>query len=289
MADTWTIRRVLKWTADDFAGRGIDSARLDAELLVAHALGVDRVRLYMDLDRPLVGDELAAIRALVGRRRQREPVAYILGRREFYGRRFEVSPAVLVPRPETELLVDRALELLAEDAAGPVLDLCTGSGAIAITLAAERAALEVDATDLSEAALEVARRNAAALGVGERVHLFAGDLFAPLAPSGAAPRSYALIACNPPYVAERERASLAPEVAAHEPSLALFGGADGLSVLRRLCAEAPRWLAPEGRILIEIGIEQGAAVSALLRDAGFRETVVRPDLSGRDRLVEGTL
>jgi release factor glutamine methyltransferase len=280
--DVWTIRGVVRWSADDFAARGIESARLDAELLVAHALELDRVKLYMDLDRPLTPDELARIRALVTRRRKREPIAYILGRREFFGRSFEVTPAVLVPRPETETLIERALELLPEDAAASALDLCTGSGCIAITLAAERPALEIDATDLSADALAVAARNAVALGVAERVRMHQGDLFGAL----PQPREHALIACNPPYIAEGERASLPPDVALHEPGLALFAGEDGLGVLRRLCADAPRWLAPGASILIEVGEGQASAVIALLERAGLEGGRAHRDLAGRERIVE---
>ncbi|AKF06220.1 putative N(5)-glutamine methyltransferase PrmC [Sandaracinus amylolyticus] len=272
----------MKWSADDFASRGIESARLDAELLVAHALGLDRVKLYMDLDRPLAPDELTKIRELVLRRRKREPVAYILGRREFFGRGFEVSPAVLIPRPDTETLIEAALERLPEDASGAVLDLCTGSGAIAVTLAAERTGIEVDATDLSEAALEVAKKNASKLGVAERVRFHHGDLFAAL-PS---PREYALIACNPPYIAEHERATLAPDVAQHEPGMALFSGPEGLDVLHRLCAEAPKWLAPGASILIEVGAGQAPAVIALLERAGLVEGRAHQDLGGHERVVE---
>lgn len=280
--ETWTIRKVVRWSADDFAARGIGSARLDAELLVAHALGLDRVKLYMDLDRPLAADELARIRELVTRRRKREPIAYILGRREFYGRSFEVGPAVLVPRPETETLIERALELLPEDATGPVLDLCTGSGCIAITLAAERSALDVDASDVSEGALALAARNAAAHAVAERVRFHRGDLFAALPEE----RVYALIACNPPYVAERDRDALAPDVVEHEPALALFAGDDGLDVIRRLAAEAPRRLAPGATILIEVGAGQAPAVIDLLARAGLTDARAHADLAGHARVVE---
>ncbi|UJR81157.1 peptide chain release factor N(5)-glutamine methyltransferase [Sandaracinus amylolyticus] len=281
-AERWTIRRVVKWSADDFASRGIESSRLDAELLVAHALGLDRVKLYMDLDRPLAPDELTKIRELVLRRRKREPVAYILGRREFFGRSFEVSPAVLIPRPDTETLIEAALERLPEDTTGAVLDLCTGSGAIAVTLAAERPGIAVDATDLSEAALEVAKKNAETLGVSARVRFHHGDLFAAL----PGPREYALIACNPPYIAESERAGLAPDVVQHEPGMALFSGSEGLDVLRRLCAEAPKWLAPGASILIEVGAGQAPAVIALLERAGLVEGRAHQDLGGHERVVE---
>jgi release factor glutamine methyltransferase len=224
---------MLGWMAKDLAALGVSSPRLDAELLLSHALGCDRVRLYMDMPRPLDGAELAAVKALVVRRRKREPVAYILGRREFYRRTFEVTQDVLIPRPETEVLVDRALEALPESASeGKALDLCTGSGAIAISIALERPGLRVDGTDVSEAALAVARRNAQQLGAGERVQFFAGDLFEAVREQGG---QYALITANPPYVGEAEWPSLAPELA-HEPRIALLAGEDGLHVLRRLCA-----------------------------------------------------
>jgi release factor glutamine methyltransferase len=280
--ESWTIRRVVRWSTDDFSGRGIESARLDAELLVAHALGIDRVKLYMDLERPLTPGELARIRELVMRRRKREPIAYILGRREFFGRNFQVSSAVLVPRPDTEILIERALELLPSEASVRVLDLCTGSGCIAVTLAAERTGLEVDATDLSPEALEVASGNAQALGVEGRARFYKGDLF------GALPerREYELIVCNPPYIPETERASLAPDVEAFEPALALFGGNDGFEIVRRLAAEAPKWLAKDASILIEVGAGQAPAVAELLAAAGLGEIRTHADLGGHERVVE---
>jgi len=276
--------------AEDFAGRGIVSPRLDADLLVCHALGQDRVRLYMDLDRPLDEAELAAIRGRVARRRRREPVAYIVGQKEFYLRAFEVSPAVLVPRPETELLVDRALQRLGElqaarDAGAPlrVLDLCTGSGAIAVTLAAERPGLALDATDMSAEALATARRNAERHGVAERVRFFEGDLFEALESGDR----YALIAANPPYVGESERDALEPEVRDHEPPLALFSGADGLVLLRRLCATVAERLEPGGVLLFEVGAGQAATVCELLeRDGRLCEVRSHRDLAGHERLVE---
>ena len=282
VAEAWTIRSVVAFCADDLSRRGIESARLDAQLLVAHALGIDRVRLFMDLDRPLTPDERARIRELLQRRRAREPIAYLLGRREFHGRSFAVGPAVLVPRPDTETLVERALVLLPADAEGPVLDLCTGSGCIAITLAAERPSLTVHATDLSPEALEVAARNAAALGVQGRVVLRPGDLFGAVPPD----TRYRLVTANPPYVAERDRATLAPDVVDHEPHLALFAGQDGLDRVRQIAADAPAYLEPGGTILVEIGAEQGQAAAGLFAAAGLE--VARPlrDLGGRDRVIE---
>lgn len=283
MSEAWTIRRVVAWSSDDFSARGIGSARLDAELLVARALQMDRVRLYMDLDRPLVPDELARVRELVARRRKREPIAYILGEREFWGRRFEVGPAVLVPRPDTETLVERALELLPADAQGPVLDLCTGSGCIGVTLAAERSALLVDLTDLSPEALTLARKNADDLEVGARVTCHQGDLFAALPER----REYPLIVCNPPYIDEAERADLMRDVVDFEPSMALFAEHAGFAIIERLVRDAGGWLCPGGTLLIEVGATQAERTESLLREAGFEGLKRHADLGGRERVVEG--
>ncbi len=279
----WTIRRVLAWTTENFKERGIESARLDAELLVAHALGLTRVALYMDLDRPLTDEERVAIRDLVKRRRQHEPVAYILGAKEFWGRSFSVSPAVLIPRPDTETVIEPALELLPADAAGRALDLCTGSGIIGLTLAAERPGLTVDLTDLSPEALAVARTNAEALGVAARARFFEGDLFAPLEQDA----QYLLIASNPPYIPDGEIATLPPDVRDHEPRLALAAGAEGMDVHRRSAAEAGRFLGPGGTLLVEVGAGQAPALEALLASQDWVEATARHrDLGGIERVVE---
>jgi release factor glutamine methyltransferase len=282
MSTTWTTRSLLAWMARDFAALGIGTARLDAELLIARVLQIDRVRMYMDLDRPLTAEELAAVRALVVRRRQREPVAYLVGQREFYRREFEVSAAVLIPRPDTECLIERALQLLPSEGERDVLDLCTGSGAIAVTLAAERPSARVTATDLSGAALEVAARNVHKHATAERVTLRQGDLF------GALQRDtrFDLIAANPPYVRSTELPGLAPELH-HEPELALVAGADGLDVLGRLCAEAGAWLKPGGALLFEIGAGQAQAVAQLLAAQPTLHAVqVHKDYGGIERVVE---
>jgi release factor glutamine methyltransferase len=281
----WTVQRVLAWMTQDFAALSIPAPRLDAELLLCRALECDRVRLYMDMQRPLDARELEVVRALVVRRRRREPVAYILGRREFYRHSFEVTRDVLIPRPETEVLVDRALELLARGAARAV-DLCTGSGAIAITLALERPELEVDATDISEAALTVAARNAGRLGVADRVHFHRGDLFVAL----PEPRRYALVVANPPYVADGEWNALAPEIRGHEPRGALLSGPEGLDVLTRLCASAATWLAPGGSLLFEVGQGQAPRVMALLSAQNrWDEVLAHKDLSAIERIVGARL
>jgi release factor glutamine methyltransferase len=279
VAEIWTIQRLLAWTSDYFTRKSIDSPRLTAELLLAHTLGCDRVRLYMDYDRPIDKGERDRFRALIERRAEGEPAHYLLGYREFFGRRFEVDPRVLIPRPETELAVEAALKRLAADARGPVLDLCTGSGCIGLTLAAERSSLQVVAADQSEAALEVARKNAAELGVADRVELVAGDLFEPLTR-----RAFALIVSNPPYVAAGALASLMREVQ-REPRLALDGGSDGLSVLRRIISEAPGWLEPGGSLILEIGDDQGEAVRSLLSSSGFEQIAIEKDAAGLERLA----
>ncbi|MCG8558148.1 MAG: peptide chain release factor N(5)-glutamine methyltransferase [Proteobacteria bacterium] len=281
-ADSWTIQHVLSWITQDLAGRGVGSPRLDAELLVAEALRCDRIRLYMDLQQPMEPGELAAVRALVKRRRAREPIAYILGRREFYGRCFAVDRSVLIPRPETESVVECALATLKRDSAARVLDIATGSGALAVTLAAERPHLQVDASDSSEAALRVARVNAGRHGVSQRMSFFAGDLFAPLPPD----RAYAMIVCNPPYVSSEQWSALQPEIRLYEPREALLAASGGLSFYERIVPAAARWLEPGGRLLLEVGAEQASRVVAMLRRHGaYDEPAVARDVGGRERVV----
>ncbi len=279
MAEPWTIRRVLTWTSDYFQRKEIDSPRLTADLLLSHVLGLKRVQLYTDMDRPLNKDELAAYRALVEKRITGIPTHYLLGSREFYGLPFKVDPRVLIPRPETEQLVELALERLAEDATGPVLDLCTGSGCIAVALADSRPNLKVIATDASADALAVARENAAANGVAERVELREGDLFAPVAGL-----RFPLIASNPPYIASGTIAGLMREVQ-QEPRRALDGGADGLDLIRLIAREAPGHLEPGGHLLVEIGEEQGEAVKGLFEQAGLIDARIHKDFAGLDRFV----
>lgn len=263
----------------DFASRQIATARLDAELLVAQALGIDRVGLYLDLNRPLVDEERAAIRALVSRRRDREPVAYILGYRDFYGRRFAVDSSVLIPRPDTETLIEHALKCIPEDRPFRVLDVGTGSGAIALTLAAERPLATTTATDVSEDALRVASKNAAALGLGDRVRF----VRAQLVDEGS---EYDLVVSNPPYVTRAQMAALEPEVRDYEPSLALEGGEDGLDVVRALLGVAAGVTHAGAQMLIEVG--EGQAASALASaEQGDAWTPVgtHTDLNGIERVV----
>lgn len=278
--EAWTIQRLLDWTQSHFAKHGIDSARLDAELLLASALGVDRVYLYTHFDKPLDPEERGPFREYVRRRGAREPVSQILGRREFYGRAFRVTADVLTPRPETEHLVDAVLEWSKGQPVSRVLDLCTGSGAIAVSIAAEMPETQVVATDISEPALAVARSNVEALGVGAKVDLRLGSLFEPVAGE-----RFAIVVCNPPYVAAGERDALPPEVREHEPDVALFGGPDGLEVIRPLCSQALAHLRPGGLLALEIGWRQGETVQKLLAEAGFQTIELRPDLQGHPRVV----
>ncbi|KPK15580.1 MAG: hypothetical protein AMJ62_08700 [Myxococcales bacterium SG8_38] len=276
---TWTIREVLEWATEDFARRGIESPRLDAELLVAKALGIDRVGLYLDLNRPLLEQERGLIRPLVARRREGEPVAYILGYREFYARRFCVTPDVLIPRPDTETLIDHALACIPVDAPCRVLDVGTGSGAIAITIAAERPLATVTATDLSEAALKVARGNAETHEVAARIRFERVDLVA----SG---EQYDVILSNPPYVARSDIETLQTEVRDHEPIAALDGGEDGLDVVKALLTATEPATAPGAQILIEVG--QGQAQSVLdfaIEETSWEPVAVYKDLNRVDRVV----
>ncbi len=279
MADElWTILKVLGWTQGRFAERGIQTPRLDAELLLAQLLGVERIHLYTHFDQPLRPEELAAFRELIKRRLSGEPVAYLIGRREFRSLELAVDPRVLIPRPDTETLVEVALSLLPPLGAARVVDVGTGSGAIAIALATARPELVIDAVDRSADAAEVARANVARHAPSVRVHV--GDLLAPT--SGAID----LVVSNPPYIPSDEIGRLAPEVQ-REPRLALDGGPDGLDVVRRLIAAAAARLGSGGAIALEIGAGQAAATEELLRAAGFTELVRRSDLGGIERVVSG--
>jgi release factor glutamine methyltransferase len=276
---------------------GIETARLDAECLVAAGLGCPRWHLILEPNRRLSPEEFSRILRLLQRRERREPLAYVLGVREFWSLPMAVSAGVLVPRPETETLVEAALaawgEMRAEsreargerrEAGSTIVELCTGSGAVAIALAKELPAARVLATDLSWRALRVARANAARHGVAERIEFLRGDLWR--AVNGQAPAgSVDLVVANPPYIRSPELETLMPEVQ-WEPRLALDGGADGLRVLRKIVASSPDRIRPGGVLLLEIGADQAEAVGALLAASGrFEPARLRPDLAGRPRVV----
>jgi release factor glutamine methyltransferase len=281
--ESWTIRRVIAWAVEDLKKRGMSSPRLDVELLLGKVLGLDRVGLLIDAERPLDRVELGAYRALHQRRRAGEPVAYLLGVREFYGRPFRVDARVLIPRPDTEILVEVALARTRGVSLGArVLDLCTGSGCVAISLARERPTTRVLGTDVSGGALAVARENALRLGAVNAGFLRA-DLFEGL-PDALV---HDLITANPPYILEAELPTLQPDIREYEPHLALTGGADGLDVVRRIVAGAPGRLAPGGVLAMEVGAGQAGEVAELFARAGFEAIERRLDYGGHERVVSG--
>lgn len=258
----WTIKELIRWTTDFLAKKGVENPRADAQILLGHVLGHDKTYLLVNFDQQPSEADRNRFKELIQRRVAGWPVAYLVGSRGFYNQVFEVTPAVLIPRPETETLVLEALTFLKPRTAPAVLDLGTGSGCIGITIAHEKKDARVTAVDVSPDALTVAKRNAEKNGVAERVTFLQGDLFAPLPPDS----QFDLIASNPPYIAHNEFAALQPDVRDHEPRAALDGGADGLNFYRRIAADAGRFLKPGGRLLLEIGATQDADVRAILSE-----------------------
>ncbi|MBM4032575.1 MAG: peptide chain release factor N(5)-glutamine methyltransferase [Planctomycetes bacterium] len=282
--ETWTIQALLRWTTRFFESKGIEGARLDGELLLARALGWKRIDLYARFDHVPSGGALDRFREMVrARALRRVPARYLMGETEFFSLPFAVSPAVLIPRPETELLVERALEVLPKgQEAALAADLGTGSGAIAVAVAVHRPAARLVATDASAEALAVARANAERHGVAERIEFRQGDWFAALAPG----TRFDAVLSNPPYVATADLERAMPEVRDHEPRAALDGGPDGLSVVRLLIAGGAAWLKPGGWLVLETGAGQAEAVLRLAREANaYGTTQVRPDYQGIPRIV----
>ena len=284
MSAALTVIALLQEGAARLGEAGLDCARQDAERLLGAALGTDRLALYVEPRRAVDAESAADYRELVARRAGHEPVQYILGWEEFRGLRLTVTPDVLIPRPETEGLVERALELLADRPGAAVADVGTGSGAIACALAETRPDLEVLAVDQSLGALAVASDNVRALGLGSRVRLLAGDLFGPLSSLRG---SLDMVVANPPYLPGRSLAALPLEVARFEPPMALDGGPDGMRVLRRLIAESPAFLRPGGWLVMEIGEDQAGALASLMAAEGFSGIGARRDLRGVERYIEG--
>jgi release factor glutamine methyltransferase len=276
-----TLLEIIKRTTDFFSSRGIESPRLNAELLIGHALGLKRMQLYLQFERPLTEPELEKIRPLVRRRAQREPLQYIVGETDFSGLRLKVDRRALIPRPETELLIEKTVELCRQHPPARILDLGTGSGAIALALAAAFENSSVVAVDASDAALSLAMENGAANAPGARVQWLRSRWYDAL-PAG---ESFGLVISNPPYLSADETAQTQPEVRDFEPTSALASADNGLADLREIVRGAPRFLQPGGLLALETGIAQHAELTALLTETGFSDVVSAPDLTGRDRFM----
>ena len=291
-AQPWTILRMILWSADYLTGKGVETGRLDAEWLLAAALRVDRLQLYLQYDRPLSSEEREAFKPLLRRRASREPLQYIIGRTGFRQLELKTDSRVLIPRPETEVLVQEVLDWASRRAGsigrvwdggmGPVWDMGTGTGAVALSLATEGACTRVVATDVSPEALCVAADNAARYDQNGLVEFREGSLFEPLEEG----EPFDVIVSNPPYIADSEKGELQPEVRDWEPPEALFAGADGLDVIRQLVAGAPQHLLTGGLLAIECGLGQAERVAADVNATGaFASVRIRPDLTGRPRFV----
>lgn len=278
--DTWTVARVLDWTASYFQDKGFDSARLDAELLISDALSIDRVGIYLQHHKPLQPQELAEIRARVKRRGNHEPVAYITGSRGFWEHDFKVDQRVLVPRPETEHLVEAAIQYLKTIESPRVVDVGCGSGCITISVAQAVTEARVLGIDLSPDALIIAQENATALGA-ESVEWAQGDLL------DGQDGPFDLILSNPPYIPSADLDELMPSVRDFEPHMALDGGEDGLNLYRRLIPQAYDRLVPDGVLMVEIGHDQGTAVVEIFGECGFDEVSLGKDYASLDRWVRG--
>ena len=279
MSETWTVLKVLQWTTGYLQQAGVENGRLDGELLLAAALGLDRVGLYLNYDRPMAPAELESFREFVKRRARREPLQYILGTTEFWSLPFKVTPAVLIPRADTEILVEEALKRAR--GASAILDVGTGSGAIAVAMAHELPEAQVVAIDCSPQALAVARDNAVLNGVDGRISFRVGDLFV------LEPGEYDLVLSNPPYIPAADIPALMPEVRDHEPRGALVGGEDGLEAYRALTRQVPALLKDKGWLLVEVGLGQAETVVSLLEVAGLINIEVRADYAGIPRVVGG--
>lgn len=277
----WTVMEVVRASGDYLGRKGVENGRLDAEHLLAHVMGTERLQLYLHFDRPLTRDELERLKPLLRRRGAREPLQYILGSAPFRALHLRVDRRVAIPRPETEYLIDVLLRLAGGDRVfESALDVGTGSGAIALALAAERLAGSVTATDISAGALSVARRNAAEVGIAG-VDFRAGPLLEPVRD-----RTFDLVLSNPPYLAEAEWRSAEPEVREWEPRIAMAAGEDGLEVIRGLVAGLERVLDPGGWVGLEVGSAQAVAVARMLETVpGLGSVGVHDDLTGRRRYV----
>jgi release factor glutamine methyltransferase len=285
---TWTVRRLLEWTTPFFTRKGVDSPRLSAELLLAHVLAVPRIKLYTDYERPLDAGQLGVYRDLVRRAAEEEPVAYLTGRAHFFSLEFTVSRDVLIPRPDTETLVENVIQLIrhrADFAVPRVLDLCTGSGCIAAAIAHNVKDAVVVATDINPAAVAIARENLERLGLSSRIVVEEGDLFAPLQRM-VDRQPFHLLVANPPYIPSGQIAQLDRSVREYEPLSALDGGLDGMAIHRRILAEAPGHLFPGGQIFLEIAFDQADLARQIAGEhAEFADVRILKDQAGNHRVL----
>lgn len=283
--DAWTTRRLLAWMADAFKSKGLDSPKLCAELLLAHVLECERLRLYMDADRPASADERDTLRGLVGRALKHEPIQYLVGEWPFFGMPITCDNRALIPRPSTETIVEHVLQHARRPGAAPVrriADVCTGSGCIAVALARHLKQVEIVATDVSAAALALAEVNVHRHGLTDRVSLREGHLLEPLGGD-----LFDLIVSNPPYIPDHEWDAVEPNVKDHEPHLALRGGPDGLDLVRGLIDGAGERLVPGGWLLIELATCHASEAAVLARAAGYDNVVILDDIEGHPRVLVG--
>jgi len=286
LAQVWTIQKLLDWMIGCFTEKRIDSPRLSAELILSSVLQMERIQLYMHFDKEVQKAQLDKLHNLVKRCLQNEPVQYLTGKCEFYSLSFKVSPACLIPRPETELLVERAIEFLrGRQGKQYVCDLCTGCGCVAIAIAKNSPDAKVIATDICDKALSVAAENMAKYNLSGQIEFLQGDLFKPII-SQLDVKEFDLIVCNPPYISGAEYEKLDEKVKNYEPKLALDGGVDGLDVYQRIAAQAGGHLKKDGALILEIGYLQGQAVKKLLEGSGcFGPIKIEKDFSNNDRII----
>jgi len=282
----WAIQKLLNWITQYFTEKAIDSPRLSAELLLSHVLALQRIELYTQFDKVVGRAELDQLHELVKRAGRGEPIAYLTGRTEFYSLELDISPDCMIPRPETELLAERAIEFLRSRPGRQfVCDLCTGCGCIAIAIAKNTPDAEIIATDICDAALATAAKNVEKHQLTKRIKLLCGDLFEPLL-AHLDVEKFDLIVCNPPYVSQAEYEKLDKCVKDYEPKEALYAGVDGLDVYRRICKKAEDFLKPDAALMLETGCAQGPAVSKLLATSGtFSKITIEKDCHNNDRIA----
>jgi release factor glutamine methyltransferase len=284
--ETWTIQKLLNWVTQYLTEKHIDSPRLNAELLLSHVLQLKRIELYTQYNQPVTGQDLEKLRELVKRAGGHEPIAYLVGKTEFYSMEIIVTPDCMIPRPETELLVQRAIEFLRTRSGTQfVCDLCTGSGCIAVAIAKNYPNARIIATDICDAALAVAAKNIEMHQLQDKIKLLSGDLFEPIIPQLDTGKCD-LIVCNPPYVSSSEYEKLDKNVKDYEPRLALFAGDDGMDIYKRIIEKVDQFLKPNGALIMEIGYSQGQAIKEMLEPNGiFADIKIEKDFHNNDRIV----